>query len=48
VAGRPGRQRAATPDRGGSSDLLDWRKEKVGWAFWAERLLGPDCAAGLS
>jgi hypothetical protein len=27
---------------------LDWRKEKAGWAFWAERLLRPYCAAGPS
>jgi hypothetical protein len=46
AAGRPGRQRATVPDCGGGSVLLDGRKEKAGWAFWAERLLGPDCAAG--
>jgi hypothetical protein len=48
TAGRPGRQRAAAPDQGGGSVLLDRRKEKVGWAIWAKRLLGPDYAAGLS
>jgi hypothetical protein len=29
AAGRPGRQHAAAPDRGGGSVLLDWRKEKA-------------------
>jgi hypothetical protein len=48
TVGWPGRQRATAPDRGGSSILLDRRKEKAGWAFWAERLLGMDCAAGPS
>jgi hypothetical protein len=48
AAGRPGWQRVTVLDWGGGSLLLDRRKEKVDWAFWAERLLGTDCAAGLS
>jgi hypothetical protein len=37
-----------TPDWGGGSILLDRRKEKADWAFWAERLLGLNYAAGAS
>jgi hypothetical protein len=48
AAGRPGRQCATVPDRGGGSVLLDRKKEKADWAFWVERLLGLDCAAGPS
>jgi hypothetical protein len=33
---------------GGGSVLLDRRKENAGWAIWAKRLLGPDCATGPS
>jgi hypothetical protein len=40
MVGRPGRQRAVAPDRGGGSVLLDWRKEKAGWAFWPKGFLG--------
>jgi hypothetical protein len=48
AAGRPGWQHVAAPDLGGGSVLLDRRKEKAGWAFWVERLLGADCATGPS
>jgi hypothetical protein len=48
AAGRLGQQRAAALDRRGGSVLRDRRREKADWAFWAERLLGPDCATGPS
>jgi hypothetical protein len=48
LPGRSGQQHGVTPDWGGGSILLDRRKEKADWAFWAERLLGLNCAAGAS